>query len=100
LRNFWAEQLTVAQICANPVLSIPAGEICTNPDGSVGWQDCTILEPNGQPERIAHFLEGRLVTLHKCTIFKGKLLSLPLDQVKVNILGGEWIDYDRQAAFV
>ena len=46
----WAEQ---------PV----SGEICANPAGRVGWQDCVILEPSRLLERIARFLEGRLVSL-------------------------------------
>ena len=35
-RNFLAEQLTVAQICANSGLSSLVGEICANLAGSVG----------------------------------------------------------------
>jgi hypothetical protein len=87
LHNFWAEQLTAAQICTNPGLnSLLLGKNCTNPAGRVGWQDCAILEPSRLSERIAQFLEGRLVSLQKCTIFKGKLLSLQLDQVRVSSL--------------
>jgi len=78
--------LTTAQICANSGLSNLAGEICTNPVGNVGRQGCAILDPSRLPERIAQFLEGRLVALQKCVIFEGKLLSLRLDQVWVNNL--------------
>ena len=76
LHNFWAKQLIVAQIFTNSRLSSHAGKMCTNTAGSVGKQDCAILEPNRLPKRIVQFLEGRLVALQKCTIFKGKLLSL------------------------
>lgn len=68
LHKSWAEQ---------PI----SGKICANPAGRVDWQDCAILEPSKLSERIVQFLEGRLVSLQKCTIFKGKLLSLQLDQV-------------------
>ena len=67
------------------------GKNCANPAGSGCRQDCAILEPSRLPERIVKFLEGRLVSLQKCAIFKGKLLSVQLDQVRVNSLWGEWI---------
>ena len=86
LRNFWADKLTAAQIFVNFGLSSSAGENCAIHVGSVDWQNCAILEPNRLPDKIAQFLEGRLVALQKCTIFLGKLLSLQLDQVWVNNL--------------
>jgi len=67
----WAEQLDTRKICANPA-------------GMVGWKDCAILEPSRLSERIVQFLEGRMVALQKCAIFKGNLLSLQLDQVWVS----------------
>ena len=71
LRNFWEEQLTVAQICTNSGLSNLAREICANPTGSVGRQDCAILDPNRLLKRIVQFLEGRLGSLQNCTISWG-----------------------------
>lgn len=59
----WAKQLAVGKICANPI-------------GRVGWHDCAILEPSRLSERITQFLEGRLVSLKKCTILKGNLLIM------------------------
>jgi len=50
LHKSWVEQPTTGKICANPARS-------------VGRQDCTILEPNRLPERIAQILEERLVAL-------------------------------------
>ena len=50
LHKSWAEQPAARKICINPARR-------------VGWQDCVILEPIRLSERIAQFLEGRLVTL-------------------------------------
>ena len=86
LRNFWAEQLTATHICTNSGLSNLVGEICANPSGRIGRQDCIILETSRLPERIAQFLEGRLFSFQKFAIFKGTLLNLQLDQVQANNL--------------
>jgi len=63
LCNFLVEQLTSAQIYTSSKLSILSGKIWANPTGSVGRQDCAILEPSSLPKTIAQFLEGRLVAL-------------------------------------
>ena len=87
LHKFWVEQPATRKIFTNPI-------------GRVGWQDCTIMEPSNLSEGISQLLEGRLVALQKCTNFTRKLLSLQLDQVWVSSLWGEWINCDRQAAFM
>lgn len=79
LRNFWAEQLTAAQICKSWAEKLVDGKNCANPARRVGWQDCSILEPSRLLEGIAQFLEGRLVALQKCANFTRKLLNLQLD---------------------
>ena len=76
LHNFLVEQLSPTKMCTNSGLSNSAGESCTIPTGSVDWQNCVILESSRLSERIAQFLEGRLVSLQKCAIFLGRLLSL------------------------
>ena len=90
LHKSWAEQ--------------PAGrKICTNLARRVGWQDCAILEPSRLLERISqswspaccqrglhNFWRERWLP-SECTIFKGKLLNLQLDQVRVSSLWREKI---------
>ena len=51
-------------------------KFCVNLARRVGWHDCAILEPSRMSKRIPQFLEGRLVSLQKCTNLTGKLLNL------------------------
>lgn len=66
LCNFWTEQLTAAQICANFGLRRPTGKDCKFFWGKLSQQNCTILGPNRLLLRIAQFLEVRVVSLHIC----------------------------------
>ena len=68
LCNFWVEQLTTAQNCAISGMICPTGRNCAIFPVNSNRQICAILEPNKLPDKIAQFLEGRLVPLQNCAI--------------------------------
>ena len=100
LRNFWEEQLTTAQDYTISRLNSPTRRNCVIFPVNNDRQIYAILDPNRLPDRIAQFLEGRLVSLQNCAISWGSYSACNWIKSGETTYEGDATSFDGQAVIL